>query len=366
MTASDVRPTPAGETPRTAPPGQTSAPALTQPTARTHPTTRRPTLSFELMPPRNPAAAPKFWSTVDRLVAARPDFVSVTYGAAGADRTTAQTVVRRILEHAPVLPIAHLTCVGASRDNVAEVIDEFLAEGVRSFLALRGDPPRDQPDWEPHPEGINSSDELVTLLREVEARRCADDPSSALRSAARPLTIAVATFLDGNTAAGTTRTQEVERLVEKQRAGADFAITQLFYEADSYVGFVDEARQAGVTLPILAGLLPMTDPARLARVESLTGVAAPRALVRDLESLTDPAARHAHGIRASVELAEAVLAAGAPGLHIYTFNKHEAALDLLEGVHLGGGPTTPARAGTGPDLASGPWVGASQPTAALI
>lgn len=356
MTASDVPPTPAGGGSATASPGRPAA----------RPSRQRPTISFELMPPRNPAAAPKFWSTVDHLIAARPDFVSVTYGAAGGDRTTAQTVVRRILEHAPVLPIAHLTCVGASRDNVAEVIDEFLAEGVRSFLALRGDPPRDQPDWRPHPEGINSSDELVALLREVEAQRCADDPSSALRSAARPLTIAVATFLDGNAAAGTTRSQEVQRLLEKQQAGADFAITQLFYEADSYVGFVDEARRAGVTLPILAGLLPMTDPARLARVETLTGVPAPRALVRDLESLADPAARHARGIRASVELAEAVLAAGAPGLHVYTFNKHQAALDLLEGVHLGGGPAHPAPADAGPDLASGPWVGASQPTAALI
>lgn len=356
MTASDV--------PLSAPATAYPAPALHAAHIRP-PTRQRPTISFELMPPRNPAAAPKFWGTVERLITARPDFVSVTYGAAGGDRDTARTVISRILEFAPVLPIAHLTCVGASRDNVAEVIDEFLAEGVRSFLALRGDPPKDQPDWSPPPGGVHSSDELVALLREVEAKRCAANPSTALRSAARPLTIAVATFPSGNAAAGTSRAQEVQRLLEKQQAGADFAITQIFYEPETYVDFVADARAAGVTLPILAGLLPMTDPARLARVETLTGVPAPSALVRDLESLTDLGARHTRGIAASVELADAVLAAGAPGLHISTFNKHEAALDLLEGVHLGGEPVYPTFSGAGSDLASGPWVGAS-PTPALL
>jgi methylenetetrahydrofolate reductase (NADPH) len=327
-------------------------------------TAARPTVSFELMPPRNPSAAPKFWETARRLVAARPDFVSVTYGAAGNDRHTAREVVARLLRETPVLPIAHLTCVGASRDNVAEIIDDFLTDGVRSFLALRGDPPLDDPDWRPAADGLTSSDALVQLLREVEARRCATHPGDALRSAARPLTIAVATFPSGNAGAGTTREQEVRRLLAKQEAGADFAITQLFYDADAYTGFVDAARAAGVTIPILAGILPMTEPRRLHRVEELTGVPVPRHVLPLLEATDDPAERHAIGIARTVELAQAVLDAGAPGLHIYTFNKYEAALDLLEGVHLGG-----ERAGTEPfgasgdsDLARGPRVSASTDT----
>src|SRR5919107_3130441 len=218
--------------------------------ARTH----RPTVSFELMPPRRPDAAPKFWETARQLVAVHPDFVSVTYGAAGGDHETARNVVAQLLAGTPVLPIAHLTCVGASREDVSEVIEDFLDAGVRSFLALRGDPPKDQPDWRPPTGGVRSSVELVQLLREVEQRRCAADPSTALRAAARPLTIAVATFTDGNPAAGTTPPQEVARPPEKQEAGASFAITQLFYEADAYSGFVAEARAAGVTIPILAGL----------------------------------------------------------------------------------------------------------------
>src|SRR5690606_28198274 len=149
-------------------------------------------------------------------------------------------------------------------------------------------------------------------------------------------------------------------LLAKQEAGASFAITQLFYEADTYLSFVESARAAGVTIPILAGVLPTTDPGRLRRVEELTRVPAPSALVRELEALPDDEARHECGIKASVELVSAVLEAGAPGLHIYTFNKSRPALDLLEGVHLGGGSTGPASAGLAePDLASGPWVGAA-------
>lgn len=297
----------------------------------------QPTISFELMPPRRPEAAPRFWETARRLVAVRPDFVSVTYGAAGTDRATSRAVISRLLEGTPVYPIAHLTCVGASSEDVSEVIGDFLDAGVRSFLALRGDPPVGDPDWSPASDAVASSIELVQLLRTVDADRSAADPATALRTATRPLSIAVATFPDGNAAAGTTRTQEVARLLDKQRAGADFAITQLFYEASSYAEFVDEARAAGVTLPILAGILPMTEPARLARVEELTGVARPARVVAALEAEEDPVARHALGVAYTADLAERVLDAGAPGLHLYTFNKADPALDVLGRLRLGEG-----------------------------
>jgi methylenetetrahydrofolate reductase (NADPH) len=308
--------------------------------AEVHP--HRPTVSFELMPPRRPDAAPNFWETAQRLVAARPDFVSVTYGAAGGDRATSREVLATLLRGTPVLPVAHLTCVGASREDVSEVIDEFLDAGVRSFLALRGDPPRDEPDWRPADDDVRSSIDLVRLLRQVDERRCAADASTALRSAARPLTIAVATFPDGNPGAGTTREQEVRRLLEKQEAGASFAITQFFYRVESYTGFVESARSAGVTIPILAGILPATEARRLRRVEELTGVAAPADLLRELDRLTgpggavDPEAQHERGLEYSTTLARDVLDAGAPGVHVYTFNKHRPALDLLERVGLVG------------------------------
>jgi len=297
----------------------------------------RPTVSFELYPPRNPDAAPKLWATIQALGAARPDFVSVTYGATGTTRSTTRGLVRRLLRETSLNPIAHLTCVGSSREEVTAVVEEFLDEGVRSFLALRGDPPTDRVDWEPHPEGLQTASELVALLREIEADRCSRSGAQAVRATVRPLSIAVAAFPRGNAGTGSTRAQDVAALLAKQEAGADFAITQVFFDAASYLGLVAEAREAGVTIPIIPGIIPTTDPARLVRVETLTGVPVPRDLLALLGGIDDDAERHRVGIRASVDLVNGVLDGGAPGVHIYTFNTHHAALDLLEGAHLGGG-----------------------------
>lgn len=320
----------------------------------------RPTLSFELMPPRNPNAAPKFWHTARKLVEAHPDFISVTYGAAGSDRDTARTVVERLVKHTNVLPIAHLTCVGTTRDGMSDTIDDFLSIGARTVLALRGDPPKGEPNWQPPADGVHSTVELIELLREVEANRCKADASAALRGAAKPLTVAVATFLDGNQDAGTTREQEVIRLLEKEQAGANFAITQLFYNPESYTRFVDLARREGVTIPILAGILPTTDPQRLRRVEQLTSISAPQSLLAELDAISSPYQRHSRGIEYSVDLARAVLDAGAPGLHIYTFNQHEAALDLLEGLHLNS-PFEPALSAISGDLAASSGLSVATP-----
>lgn len=323
---------------------------MTGPDAPAHPTEHavpdglgavdRPTVSFELFPPRNPDAAPRLWSTVQRLAAARPDFVSVTYGASGSTRTTTRQLVRRLLRETSLTPIAHLTCVASSRADLTATIEEFLDEGVRSFLALRGDPPADR-SWEPHPEGLPTASALVELLRDVERRRCASSPAQAVRAATRPLSVAVAAFPRGNAGAGSTREQDVAALLAKQRAGADFAITQVFYDAGSYAELVALARDAGVTIPILPGIIPTTDPARLRRVAELTGVPVPASLLERLDVFdpgdpADVAARHRLGTRLGVDLVNAVLDGGAPGVHLYTFNQHGPALDLLEGAGLGG------------------------------
>lgn len=311
-----------------------SAVTATQPRALVAPVDR-PTVSFELYPPRNPDAAPKLWATIQQLESARPDFVSVTYGASGKTRQTTRALVRRLLRETSLNPIAHLTCVGTSKAETTTIVEEFLDEGVRSFLALRGDPPADAADWHPHPEGLHTASELVELLREIEGRRCAVSPAQAVRATVRPLSVAVAAFPRGNHATGGTRAQDVASLLAKQQAGADFAISQLFFDADSYLALVAEAREAGVTIPIIPGIIPTTDPARLLRVQDLTGVPVPRDLL-DLLGTDDDAERHRRGIRASVDLVNQVLDGGAPGVHVYTFNQHHAALDLLEGAHLGG------------------------------
>ena len=300
----------------------------------------RPTLSFELYPPRDVDNAPRTWQTVRALEATHPDFVSVTYGASGRTRTTSRALVSRIIHETTLTPIAHLTCVGTSREEVATIVGEFLDEGVRSFLALRGDPPTGVDSWHPHPDGLPTAAALVGLLREIEADRCATSPAQAVRARVKPLSIAVAAFPRGNAVTGSTRAQDIQALLDKQRAGADFAITQVFYDADAYLGLVAEARVAGVTIPIIPGLLATTDPARLVRTQELTGVEVPRELLELLGSADDDAERHRRGIRFAADLVRRVLDGGAPGVHLYTFNRHEAALDLLDAANLTP-PSTP-------------------------
>lgn len=304
----------------------------------------RPTVSFEIFPPRTPPAADALWRSIQFLAGAHPDYISVTYGASGSTRESSRALVSRILRETAVTPVAHLTCVVGSRSEVATLVGEFLDEGVRSILALRGDPPKGQPDWRPHPDGLRYASDLVALIREIERTRGLAPPVG------EPLSIAVAAYPGG--AASPTRSRDVAALLAKQKAGADYAISQLFYDPAAYVGLVHDARAAGVHIPIVPGVIPLTDPGRLQRLAGMTGVTPPEALLSRLASVDDPAERHRIGIRATVDLAHAVLDAGAPGLHIYTFNRHEAALDLLEGVHLDGG-ARPAL-----DLASGPWVSA--------
>ena len=229
----------------------------------------------------------------------------------------------------PIQPIAHLTCVGNSTSEVVSTVYDYLDSGVRTFLALRGDPPVGQEDWTPGPGGVASATELIHLIRTVEKRRCDAHPGEALRSAFKPLTIAVAAFPAGNPAAGTTQQQEVERLLVKQAAGASFAITQLFWEADVYASFVELARRAGVTIPIVPGLLPATDPARLRRVQDLTGIEVPEYLLTTLADYPHQDARDEFGAVFGSRLVHSVLDAGAPGVHLYTFNKAKPVLDIL-------------------------------------
>ena len=296
----------------------------------------RPTVSFELFPPSTPDGERRLVGTLHALEQARPDFVSVTYGASGRTRQTTRRLVSQVLHTTSLTPIAHLTCVATSRAETVAIIEEFLDAGVRSFLALRGDPPAGQADWHPHPDGLHTAAELVELLRAVEAERCARSQAQVVRGLVKPLSVAVAAFPRGNHATGGTRADDVRALLTKQQAGADFAITQLFFDAPSYLALVAEARAAGVTIPIIPGIIPATDPAHLERIGRLAGVDPPPDLLDRLSAITDPEARHREGVRATADLVEAVLADGAPGIHVYTFNQHRPALDLLAATHLGG------------------------------
>jgi methylenetetrahydrofolate reductase (NADPH) len=267
---------------------------------------------------------------------AGPDFFTVTYGASGSARASSDGIVHRLLAETDVPVVAHLTCVGATRAELAARVRSLLDAGVRDFLALRGDPPAGQTRWVPDPGGVAGSADLVRLIREVQAAQ----------PAAGRVTVAVAAYPAGrNSGAG-----EIAALLEKQKAGADYAITQVFYDAEDYASLVRDARAAGVTLPIVPGILPMTERRRLARLEELTSVAVPLSLDALLD-VRDDAVRLRRGIDATLALIDRVLAVGAPGLHLYTFNRDFPALDVL--AHLRArGVLNPALVGSGATPAS--------------
>lgn len=295
---------------------------------------RGPSVSFELYPPRTPRGQENLRRTVAALAETEPDFFSVTYGASGATRTTSRELIEEILASTHVTPLAHLTCVGASAEDLGEYICSLLDRGVRDFLALRGDPPAGEPDWRPHPDGLTRSAELVRLLRQLAAERHPTERVS----------ISVATYPGGaHDARGrpVVSADDVAALVEKQAAGADFAITQLFYDARHYAELVRAARAAGVHIPIVPGIIPLTEANRLRRMVQLTDVPVPEALLRTLDEAADAEEAYQLGLRASVELLHAVLDAGAPGVHLYTFNTSRAACDLLYHAGLRRMPAAP-------------------------
>ncbi|NAZ88644.1 methylenetetrahydrofolate reductase [Kineococcus sp. T90] len=301
----------------------------------------RPTLSFELFPPRTPAARDALHGTVQRLAAAGPDFFSVTHGAAGTTRSAGCELLAHLRRETSAAVVAHLTCVGSTRRGVVELAQEFFDAGVRDVLALRGDPPAGRADWHPPADAVRRACDLVELLR-VADRHHRLRAGGAAGGGGTPLTIAVAAFPSSR------RAGDLQALRAKQDAGASFAITQVCYSAREYAAFTATARAAGITLPLLPGVIPTTDPARLLRLEQLTGVPVPRSLLALLESAAEhgDAARRRAGTRYGRALARDLLHAGAPGLHLYTFNSAPAALDLLEGAHLGAGtPTVPSSAG---------------------
>jgi methylenetetrahydrofolate reductase (NADPH) len=296
--------------------------------------------SFELYPPRTPASTDALRETIQRLAAAGPDFLSVTYGAGGSTGGRSLDVLRHIRENTDVEPLAHLTCVGNTYAGATGLIREFLDAGILSFLALRGDPPAGHTEGEPFLGDLETSAQLVQLIDRVQAEHAPYEespvpgfPGTARVAPRRKASIAVAAFPNGHPRSAYS-TQHVEALLAKEAAGATFAITQLFFHPDDYLVFVERARRAGVTIPILPGIMPITSPARLARVLELTGEELPGELVIALEVEPTAEGRRQIGIEWAARLASDVVAGGAPGVHLYAFNRHDTVLDVLAAADI--------------------------------
>ena len=266
-----------------------------------------PAFSFEFFPPKTPEGERALFHTVEALRPLGPAYVSVTYGAGGSTRQKTVELVKRLKRETEVEAMAHVTCVGSSRDEIAAVLDEVADAGIQNVLALRGDPPRGQASFTPHPEGFRWASELVAFVR------------------SRPdrwrFCLGAAAYPEGHVE---TRdlALDLANLKTKVEAGVDFLVTQLFFENARYFGFVERARAAGVTVPIIPGIMPFTNVEQIERFTAMCGASIPPPLRAAMEvRREDPDGARELGVAyASLQCAD-LLRRGAPGIHFYTLNR---------------------------------------------
>jgi len=271
-------------------------------------------ISFEVYPPRSPEKLPDLHDSIRTLDSVSPDFISVTFGAGGSSTRDSLDVLTFIKSNTRATPLAHLTCVGTTRAEAEDLIKGFVDHGITEFLALRGDLPEGETE---HHGELEHAIDLIELMR------------SGFSGAHAIERIAVAAFPNGHPES-TNLNHDIEVLRAKQEAGATLAITQLFFFVEDYLRFVEKARAEGITIPILPGLMPITSPARLARVIELTEEKLPVDLEHRLQSTDDPQKRAQHGIAWCADMIRNLVDAKAPGVHLYAFNQHETVLSALE------------------------------------
>lgn len=279
-----------------------------------------PTLSFEFFPPKTEQGRHTLWHSINDLADVAPDFVSVTYGAGGSTRDRTLAVIQRIHDNTALRPVMHLTCIGSTREELTALVHELADRGITDVLALRGDPP-DGPagTWRATDGGFHYAADLVALLNEIGG-----------------FEVGVAAFPEGHPAS-TSRASDVTHLAAKCAAGAGYAITQFFFDVKQYVALVDDLRAIGCDTPIVPGVLPVTNPAQTRRFAAAAGATIPAELDAAFRAVEDdPAAVHALGVGRAIELARDLLAAGAPGLHIYTLNRAAATRQICEALRAEG------------------------------
>jgi methylenetetrahydrofolate reductase (NADPH) len=288
---------------------------------------RPPRVSFEFFPPKTPEMEEKLWQTVKRLEPLAPRFVSVTYGAGGSTRERTHATVVRIRRETCLEPAAHLTCVGASRAEIDEVAERYLEAGIRHIVALRGDPPTGETRYAPHSHGYAYACDLVAGLKRV-----------------GDFEISVAAFPETHPEASSAQA-DLDNLKRKVDAGASRAITQFFFDVDVYLSFVERVRAAGIAIPIVPGILPVTNFAQVKKFAAMCGAAVPDWIAAQFEGLDeDPETRRLVAASIAAEQCRLLQANGVNEFHFYTLNRADLTVAICHMLGVRGRPAAAAPA----------------------
>jgi methylenetetrahydrofolate reductase (NADPH) len=275
----------------------------------------QPTISFEFFPPKNEGGWAQLYQAIGELHSLKPSYVSVTYGAGGSTRGKTLDLVTRIQNELKIRSMAHLTCVGHTADELGKILDDLWNAGIHNVLALRGDPPAGQTNFVATQGGFGNADGLVSYIR---------------TKTNQDFCVGVAGYPEGHPQC-LNLTRDMEHLKRKVDNGANFVVTQLFFDNTDFYRFRDQARSAGIKVPLVAGIMPISNVGQIKRFVSMCGSKIPQPLLLKLESLeNDPEAVHQAGVEYATQQCQDLLANGCEGIHFYTLNKSKATVQICK------------------------------------
>lgn len=275
----------------------------------------RPCYSFEFFPPKDDAGFDQLFETIEHLKHCTPAFVSVTYGAGGSTRSKTVELVGRIKNEIGLESMAHLTCVGSDVEEIRSILDGLHGRGITNILALRGDPPQDQKQFIKPDNGFGYANELVDFIKR-NYKFC----------------VGVAGYPEGHVECPD-KARDLDNLKRKVDAGADFIVTQLFFDNQRYFDFVDRARATGIKIPVIPGIMPIANVNQIKRFTKMCGATIPESLLSRLEQNQDNSQMVREiGIEHAIRQCDELLSVNAPGIHFYTLNKSNATLTILESL----------------------------------
>ncbi len=274
------------------------------------------TVSFEIFPPKTMQGEESLTQALSELSEYQPQYISVTYGAGGSTQEKTLELSLKLRDSLGILPLVHFTCVGAGREKILQFLEEVKRKGIENILALRGDPPQGQARFVPPPDGFSYASELVEFIRRIDG-----------------FSIGVAGYPEKHVEAPDMET-DLKNLRKKVDAGADFIITQLFYNNNDFYTFVDRVHKMGISIPVIPGIMPVTNLSQIDKITSMCGAAIPPELMNRLTSCDSTVTLCEVGIEYSITQCEELRSWGVPGFHFYSLNRAQAVKRILDALHL--------------------------------